>query len=166
MKIPIIIHDNKFELTDYWRIQIRKAVKDNGAPIRAEIQTLLPESRKMRAYVMGSLIPLLVYLDGNDYKDGDVCDWYFEHYKKEFTPCLLKVHGKIETFGKSSKGSKALGIFAEKLQDYLSEHYAIGYDSKVISPDFYKEWRDTFSMESTDTFIEYCEKLKLTRNNG
>lgn len=163
MKIPIIIHDNKFELTDYWRMQIRKAVKDNGAPIRAEIQTLLPESRKMRGYVMGSLIPLLVYLDGNEHKDSKTCDRYFEHYKEEFTPELLKINGKVHTFGASSKGSKALGRFAEKLQDYLSEHYAIGYDSKVISPDFYKEWRDTFSMESTDTFIEYCEKLKLIK---
>lgn len=163
MKIPTIIHDNKFELTDYWRIQIRKAVKDNGAPIRAEIQTLLPESRKMRGYVMGCLIPLLVYLDGNEYKDSKTCDRYFEHYKKEFTPELLKINGKIHTFGASSKGAKSLNVFAEKLQDYLSEHYSIGYDNKVISPDFYKEWRDNFSMESVDTFIEYCEKLKLIK---
>lgn len=163
MKIPVIIHENKFELTDYWRNQIKKAVKDNGAPIRAEIQTLLPESRKMRGYVMGSLIPLLVYLDGNEYKDSKTCDRYFEHYKKEFTPELLKIHGKVEAFGASSKGAKSLNVFAEKLQDYLSEHYAVGYDSKVINPDFYKEWKDTFSMDSTDTFIEYCEKLKLIR---
>lgn len=161
MIIPIIIHDNKFELTDYWRNKVRQAVKDNGSPIRAEIQTLLPESRGMRKYVMGSLIPLLVYLDGNDYRDTKTCDRYFEHYKKEFTPELLKINGKVETFGASSKGSKALGRFAEKLQDYLDEHYSISYSSKIISPDFYKEWRDTLSMESMETFIEYCVRLKL-----
>ncbi len=161
MKVPIIIHADKFEITEYWRTQIKKEVKDHEGPIRAEIQTLLPESRAMRGYVNGGLIPLLVYLDGNDYKKSDVCEFYFWHYKKEFTPEAIKVGGKIELKPKSSKGAKALKVFADKIQDYLDENHGIPYDSLVTNPEHYKNWRDTISMDSTDTYIEYCQKLKL-----
>jgi len=160
MKIPVILSEGRIEMSEYHKMQIRKALKDTSGPIRAEIQTLLPESRHMRAYVMGSLLPLLVYLDGNDYKDTKICEYYFEHYKTEMSPEAVKIAGKIHLFGKSTKGSKALKVFAEKLQDYLSEHHGIDYDSKVTNPDFYKEWRDTMSMDTTEDFLDYCKKLK------
>ena len=162
MRCPLIIHLDKFEVSDYARKQLRQAVKDNNAPIRAYIETLTPESRQQRKYLMGGLIPLLVYLDGNDYKDNKVCEYYFEHYKKEFSPEVLKIGGKVQTFGKSTKGSKALNSFIEKLQEYLNEQHGLEYDSKTISPDFYKEFRDTiYPFDRTyEDYIDYLIKTK------
>lgn len=165
MKIPIIIHLEKFELSEYWRSKVKQAVKDAGAPIRAEIHTLLPESRNQRKYVMGGLIPLLVYLDGNDYRDSETCDRYFETFKREFTPETMVINGKVEVFGKSSKGGKALQQFTEKLQEFLNDEYGIAYDSKAVNVDEYKKFRDeiySFSPEYED-WIDYCRKMKYIK---
>lgn len=141
-------------------MQLRKLVKDAGAPVRAEIHPLTPESRNQRKYLMGGLIPLIVYMDGNDYRDTETKERYFDFLKKEFTPELLKINGKIQTFGKSSKGSKALNNFIGKIQDFLNDEYGISYDNPAVNPATYNNWIDTISMDTTDNFIEYCVKMK------
>ena len=106
---------------------------------------------------MGGLLKLLVYLDGNDYRDSDVCEYYFEHYKKEFYPEVLTIKGKVEVFGKSTKGSAGLNRFIERLQEFLNENYGISYDNLSMSPDEYKKFRDEIYMFGKYTdFIEYC----------
>lgn len=161
MKIPIILHQSKIEMSDYWK----RKVHDDLIEIkktRAYIQTTQPESRKQRGYLMGSLIPLLAYLDGNDHKSSEITEWYFEFYKKELTPVALIVHGKAQLFGKSTKGSEALNHFIDKLQDYLDEQYGIKRDSQIVNPDEYKLFRDTiypFTNEYDD-FIDYAVKMK------
>lgn len=165
MKIPIVLRDGKIEMSEFHKGKVREALRDANGPIRAEIHTLLPESRKMRAYVMGGLIPLATYMDGHDHTDSEICGWYFEHFKKEFTPHAIKIDGKIQVFGKSSKGSNSLKVFAEKLQDHLAEQHGIEYSSKAVSPVEYKRFRDEiypFQMEYKD-YIDYCEKMKWIR---
>lgn len=109
---------------------------------------------------MGGLMKLAVFLDGQDYKDNEVCERYFEYYKTEFSPELLKIHGKIVTFGKSTKGSKAINNFITKLQDYIHEQHGIAYNNPAMNPEEYNKWRDELSMQSTEDFIEYCVKMK------
>jgi hypothetical protein len=164
-QIPVIIHIDKIEISEYWRKVLRQAVKDNGKPIRAIIDPLMPESRNQRRYLMGCLIPILVYLDGNDYKDTKTKEYYFEHYKKEFAPELIKINGKIQTFGKSTKGSKALNNFIEKVQEHLDEQYAIPYDSKATNPEEYKKFRDEIYpfQNEYDDWIDFCVQSKWIR---
>lgn len=141
---------------------MRQAVTDNKKPIPSQIQTLLPESRKMRGYVMGGLIPLIVYLDGNDYKDSKICDRYFEFLAEELSPEYLKINGKMRLFAKSTKGSVALGEFCEKLLQYLNEQYGIERDNPTVNSDEHKKFRDeiySFFPEYED-WIDYCVKLK------
>jgi hypothetical protein len=165
--IPVIIHRDRLEVSDYHKAKIRQAVTDNeGKPLRGGLELITPESRQQRKYLMGGLMPLLVYLDGNDYRDDETLEHYFEHYKAEFTPEVLKIDGKIQTFGKSTKGAKALRNFIDKLQDHLNENYGISYDNPAINPDKFVEWRDTISMSTTESYIEYCVKMKwLSQNN-
>ena len=158
--IPCLLTGDRIEISEYHTKLIRQAVKDQGGPIRAEINVLTPESRKARAYLMGGILPLAVYLDGQDYKDSETCERYFEYYKSEFYPVAVKIEGKIRLFGKSTKGSKALKQFTERLQDYLHEQHGISYDNKAMNPECYKEWRDTLSMSTTDDWITFCRAMK------
>jgi hypothetical protein len=161
MKFTCILHSNRFEIDEYWKGRIAFAVKANdGKPIRAIIETVTPESRQQRKYLHGCILPLLVYLDGQDYRNDEILDYYFQFLKTEFTPELLKINGKIQTFGKSTKGSKALRNFIDRLQDFLHDEYGISYDNKAISTDAYKEWRDTLAMNTNDDWISYCKSMK------
>lgn len=163
MKLHLIIKYDSFEISDYNRARLRQAVKDNGRPIRAYIETITPESRSQRKYVMGGLIPLLVYLDGGDYRDTETKEHYFEFLKKELCPTVLTIKGKSEVFGKSTKGSEALGEFCEKLQDYLHEQYGIAYDNKAMNPEEYKKFRDEIYPTELgyEDFVDYCVKMKF-----
>lgn len=160
MKIPCLLSD-KIELTDYWASKMRQLVKDAGSPVRGEIHVLTPESSNLRRYVFGCLIKLLIYMDGNDHKDAKVSEYYFENYKRELSPEVIKINGKVQVFGKSTKGSRALKSFAEKLQDVLHDEYGIRRDNKALSPDEYKKFAEeiySFSGDYED-FVDYAVKL-------
>lgn len=138
--IPLLIHADRLEITDYWSKVIRQAVTDAGGPIRGEIVPYTPESARMRRYVFGSLIKLIIFLDDGDYRDPKINDYYFEFLKTEFSPEVIKINGKIRTFGKSTKGSKALKGFAEKCLDFLHDQYGISRDNKALLPEEYKKF--------------------------
>ncbi len=109
---------------------------------------------------MGSLIPLIIYHDGQEYKDPEVQERYFQFLKAELAPVAMKVNGKIHIFGQSTKGSKALKAFADKLVDFLHEQYSVSYDCKAISPEEYKKWMDELSAFSNEDYLTYCERMK------
>ncbi len=158
--IQCILTGEQIQLSDYNSSLIKDKVRENGSPIRAHIVFSLPESRQARKYLMGGILPLAVYLDGQDYKDNEVLERYFEHYKREFYPVAVKIEGKIELFGQTTKGSKNLARFTERLQDYLHEQHGVSYDNKAMSSEAYKEWRDTMASFSNEDWIENCVKLK------
>lgn len=161
MKATAIIHLEGIEVSEFWKAKMRAAVKENGAPIRAYIETVLPESRKARGYLMGGLLPLWACLDGNDYRDSEILDHYFLVAKREFTPEAIKIHGKIELRGRSSKGSKALKNLTEKLIDMLVEEYGLSYDSEVLKTDNYKKFRDEiYNFGRWDCYLDYAKSLK------
>ena len=165
MRVPIILRDGKIEMSEFHKGKVRQALRDNNGPIRGYIETTMPESRRQRAYLMGCLIPLCVYFDGHDHTDGETLERYFEFLKTELAPEVMKVGGKIRTFGQSTKGSKRLNNFIEKLQEYLQEQYGLEYSSRAIVPDEYKRFRDEiypFQMEYKD-FLDYCEKMNWIR---
>ncbi len=159
MKIPIIIHESRFEIGEYHLKKIKEAVKDG--PVRAQIETIVPESRQQRKYLHGSLIPLWIALDGNDYKNQEINDFYFEQMKREFSPEAIKIHGKIQIRGKSSRGAKALNTLTEKLIDMMVEEYGLKYDSEVLKPANFEKFRDELYMTGTwDSYLDYAKEMK------
>lgn len=166
MKLPVILHDGRIEMSDFHKGKLRQAIRDNGGPIRAEIQTLMPESRKQRAYLHGALIPLWVKLDGNEYRESSLCDFYFELFKREKFPEAVKVNGKIEIMAKSSKGSNNLNKIVEMMIDFLVEDYGLYHHSDVLNPENYKRWRDElFSFGKWDHYLEYAEEMGWLKFN-
>jgi len=144
---------NQRKLNDY--------VTKNGE-CRGGLELYTPESKKLRGYVMGGLLPFAVYLDGGDYEDDDVCDFYFEEYKKEFTPEYQNFKGERKLKGASSKGRKALNNFAEKLLEYLEEQHGIEYGSKVTSTTEYKKFiEEIYPYElQYRNWLHYCKEMK------
>jgi hypothetical protein len=166
MRAQIVITEKSLEISEYWRKRLKQAVKDNGEPVRGYIETSMPESRKQRGYLMGGLIPLLVYLDGNDYKDGDLLEYYFEHYKKEFQPETILINKKVQIRGKSTKGREALNKFIERMHEYLDEQYGIDMSNKAINPEEYKTFRDKIYFSGKwDDFISYAVDMKWIKNH-
>lgn len=161
MQVQIILTDKSIEISEFNRKKLRQAVKDNGRPIKGYISTTMPESRKQRGYLMGGLIPLLVYLDGNDYKDKDMLDFYFQEYKKELQPEFVTINGTPRKRGKSTKGSESLNQFIEKLQEFLAEQYGIDHNCPAINPEEYKKFRDEIYFDSEyEDFISYAVDMK------
>lgn len=155
MKIPCVLSD-KIEVSEYHASKIRQAVKDNGSPIRAEIVTLMPESNQQRRYLMGSLIPLLVFLDGNDHRDSKTCERYFEFLKLEFYPEVLTIKKKVHVFAGSTKGSNRLNKFIERVQEYICDNYGLEFSNPVFNPSEYKKWTDELLTAGFETFISYA----------
>lgn len=162
MKFQCILHANRFEIDPYWKDRIASAVKANdGQPIKSWIETSLVESREKRRFLMGGLIPLWVCLDGNDYRDDELCERYFEDFKLEHFPEAVKIKGKIKLFGKSSKGHKMLNSMTDKIIDFLCENYGLKYESEVLNVENYKKWRDELSMSGRwEDYLAYCKELK------
>lgn len=158
--IPLLIHADRLEVSEYHSKLIKQSVTDSGGPIRATIVPHIIESPKQRRYLHGCLLPLWAYMDGNDYIDSETLERYFEDFKLEHFPETLKIHGKVKLFGKSSRGAKALNKVVEKLTDMLVEEYGLSYTSPVLITDNYKQWRDELASFSTESFIEYAERMK------
>lgn len=162
MKVPLIIHRKdtgiRFELTEYWQKRISQELTDQeNKPIKAYIETVLPESRNQRGY-FHALITLWVYLDGGDYRNSRICEVYFEEFKKEFFPEVVKVKGKIVVYGKTSKGN--LRKMTEKLLEMLDEEYGVSPTAEVIKPDNYKHFiEEIFSFSEYENYIEYSKSL-------
>lgn len=160
--IQVIIHYERIEISEDNRKLLKQAVRDNGAPLRAEISIITPESRKLRGYLHGGLIPVWIYSNGGDWRDSKLNEHYFDVAKYEFSPEAVKIDGKVHLVGKSSKGSKALKRLAEALYDHLIEDYAI--NPKVLDPAHYRQFSDEiYGFSDYEDYISYCIAIKLLK---
>jgi len=161
--IPLLIHKDKLELTEYWTKVAKQAVIDNeGRPVRAEINITIPESKKQRAFYYGAVLPLWAYLDGADFRKGEIIDQYHEIAKIEFNGEIVVSKGKEYRIGKSSRGELNKG-YLERVIDNLVDQYGIN-PMEVLNPETYKTFRDTIYQHTTiDDYITYlikCGKLR------
>ncbi len=159
--IQVILHGDRIEVGEYNSRLIKDKVTENGSPIRGHICFDLPESRQQRKFLHGALIPLWCYYDNNDYKDSEVLERYFDDFMLENFPEVLKIHGKVKTFGKSSKGSAMLNKVTERIIDMLVADYGLEYTSPALLPATFIEWRDELASFSNEHFLEYMERMKM-----
>lgn len=145
--------------SDYNKVRLLKDLKENkGARYKVIRET--PESREVRGFYHGAVIPLWVFLDGNDYRDSAICAHYHNEAKKEFNGDIIIRAGKKEKIGKSTKGKLNSG-YVDRVIDSLEEQYGIDR-SKVLDTELYKKWRDEiYPYGGADNFIQYMSEIGL-----
>ena len=124
-----------------------------GSPV--EISPILPESRKMRGWFEGGLVPYYAFLHGMNWKSRNDIEAARWDIKDEFYSETRIINGKRKRIPKSTKGRKAIREVTEKLLDYYAEN---GYISDATDPEKYKYWRDvvlTQDPTAPDNFIDW-----------
>lgn len=154
--------DGGLSFGEYYRRKLKECAKHNpGMPF--ELKCLLPESSKQRGFFEGAVIPLWVYLDGNDYKSSKVIEHYRDYSKREFNADILVISKKPIKVAGSTKGKLNQG-FLERVIGNLEDNYGID-SSVVLNPATYKYYKDEIYPLDTamkyDTFIDYMRDIKL-----
>lgn len=170
MKILGQIRNKKLVISDYNRKILRDFMqKEENDSAIVTIQDRLPESRNVRKYYHGAVLPLWAFLNGWDYHDSSVIEFLHETAKKEFNGEIVLLDGKEVKKGKSTRGlltqnDKQQSGFLERIITYLEENYAIDR-SKVLNPDHYNKFADEiYSVGEHEDYIDYLVKLGfLTR---
>lgn len=122
---------------------------------------LIPESRNMRGFYHGGVLSLWVYLDGADYKNGQVLEDYHEIAKQEFAFKIISTKRGIYKLPDTTKGK--LGDIIEKVIEYLEEQYGIDR-TKVLDPNEYKYWKDCIRPDGgPDHYIDYLRSADILK---
>ncbi len=146
--------------SEYNKARFRKDLMQHiGRKYRITLEDY--ESKEQRGFFEGAVIPLWVYLDGNDYKSSKIIKQYREEAKREFNPEILTIAGKVKKVPGSTKNK--LGII-EKVIDFMEEQYGIKREV-VLNTELYKKYRDEIRPFDTEykyeTFIDYMRELNL-----
>lgn len=160
MKLLARVTKGKLELGDYNKKVFHDwLAKNEGAKV--EINTILPESRNLRRWVEGGLIPLVTYFqDGMDYRSHEdnarVRDWL----KIEFCSSYVVINDTPHKVGQSTKGR--LKEFADAVLQWAEEQ---GYPTELLKPEDYRHWEDTiYSLGGPTHYLTYLESInKLSR---
>ena len=143
--------DGKLSMNEYTRNKFTKWLKENDG-VRLKITADTPESKSLRGYLEGALIPLIAfYQEGHDHRSVVDCQLIREWLRLEFNAKMTVVSGVARKVGKSTKGREELRAFVDKVVDWMEEQ---GYE--IPNPDEYKVWRDSIKPYSDiDNFIDY-----------
>lgn len=148
--------------SDYNRANFRKWLQNHDGA-RVEFHLVLPESRKLRGYFEGAIVPLFCfYQEGmNHLNQGDL-EKCREWLKIEYNGEIVVIKGKAHKMSKSTKG-RELAPFVERVLDGLGEQ---GYPVDVLIPDEYKKWRDTiFPYGGPENYIDYLLSIGKIRRS-
>lgn len=147
-------NNGKFSLgSEYNATRFREDLrKNNGSKYR--IQRITPESREMRGFFEGAVIPLACFYQENlDHRNNEHRIMMREWLKLEFCPETVEIGGKRHKVPKSTKGGKALRNITEKTIEWIEEQ---GGQTKVLNPNEYKHWRDAiFPYGGPDNYIDF-----------
>jgi hypothetical protein len=145
--------------SEYNRARFSERLKKGG---RGHIIFDLPESRRMRRFFEGAIVPLCTYFQDNlDYRSNEDCELMRESLIEDCLGCTVKIiNGKERRKRKSSKGRDNLKKLSEYAIDYLVENYDLDQEL-CLDPDKYKTWRDTiFPFGGPDNYIDYLISIK------
>lgn len=128
------------------------------------IQSRTPESRQVRGFYHGAILPLWCYLNGMDHRNSDNLAFMHEHAKREFNGDIIFIDGREIKRGRSTRGilgenDKQNSGYLERVIMYLEENYGIDR-SKVLNPEHYKHFKDeVYSVSEYEDYIAYLESL-------
>lgn len=151
-------NNGKFSLgTEYNAARFREDLrKNNGAKYR--IERITPESRDMRGFYEGGVIPLACfYQDNLDHRNNEHIKIMREWLKQEFNSEWFEVNGKAQRVSITTKGGKTLKKMIDKTSEWIEEQ---GGDVSVLNPKAYKDWRDSiFPFGGPDNYIDYLVSI-------
>lgn len=161
MKFLAYTENGKLKMSNYFSSKFDEEIKKDPKA-RWEIVKITPESKKLRRYYF-SILKLWCYLDGNDYKNGDLIDMYHDTAKIEFNGEMVRIGGKLRKVGKTTRNG-ALKAMIEPLISYLENNYGIDR-AEVLNPDEYKYFMDVvYSDGKHNDFIDYLIDLRKLEN--
>ena len=163
MKFTALAKKGGLEFGEYNRAKFKQWLIDNDGA-RLQITNLTPESKKMRRFFEGGVVPLITfYQEGLDYRLHEDNLKVREWLKSEFNGEAVIVDGKSHIIPKSTKGE--LKDFMERVMDWMSEN---GYQIELLKPDDYKKWEEeVYPYEGADNYIDYLisiGRLKKWKN--
>jgi hypothetical protein len=148
-----ISKDGGFNFGDHERVRFKQYLRDHPDAL-LKISPVLPESRKLRRFYHGAVLPLWAFLDGKDYRSADVLADLHEVAKLEFNGHLIEVGGKPFKIGKSTRDG-ALRGYVERVIEYLMESYGVD-PSQVLNPEQYKYFMQAVFMHGQyEDYISY-----------
>lgn len=163
-KFYAIAQGGKLNMNEYTKKMFIDFLRENE-DMRVEINSLTPESTRMRGFFEGGIVPFITYfqegMNHRDYKDNHkVREWL----KTEFNGDFVVLGGKSHKVTKSSKG--VLKVFVEKILDWAGEQ---GYPIELLNTDDYKKWKEevfpTGEIEDPDNYIDFLISIKKLRLN-
>ncbi len=164
-KFTAIAQGGKLNMNEYTKKMFIDFLRENE-DMRVEIQSISPESSKMRGYFEGAIVPFITFhqegMNHRDYKDlHKVREWL----KTEFNGDVINLGGKNHRVTKSTKN--VLKGFIESCMDWMVEQ---GYKTELLLPDEYKRWRDEIfpsgEITDPDNYIDFLVSIgKLKKQN-
>lgn len=154
--------EGRLEIGTFNRARFVEFLRENPNAL-VKVSTILPESSKQRRYLEGSIIPLVTYYqEGLDHRSSEDCAKVREWLKLEFNSEAVVVGGKRVVMAKSTKGSKELNAFMERVVDWLTENYDPPLEA--MDPDAYKLWRDTIMpFGGPDNYIDHLVETGILK---
>lgn len=158
MKFYAIAQNGRLNMNEYTKKAFIDFLRENE-DMRMEITSLLPESKNMRGWFEGGVVPFITYfqegMNHRDYKDiHKVREWL----KTEFNGDVVILGGKQHRVTKSTKN--LLKGFLERVIEWAEEQ---GYPTNLLNPDEYKRWRDeifpTGEIEDPDNYIDFLVSI-------
>jgi hypothetical protein len=169
MKILGKISKGKLEIGKYNRKLLNDFLKNpSNENIVISVESRTPESKNVRRFYHGAILPLWAYLNGWDYRKAERIEYLHNHAKMEFNGEIDMLEGKEIKVGMSTKGllienDKHNSGYLERIINYLEENYGIDRE-KVLNPEHYKKWADeVYSVGMCDDYIAYLRELKFLK---
>lgn len=158
--------DGKVDFSDFTKADLKEFLRING-PVRMALTAILPESKKLRGWVEGALIPLVTfYQEGMSHRSSADCERVREWLKLEFNGTIVEVNGKAVRVAQSTKGKRALAAFAERVLDWMTENYAP--PAEALDSEQYKVWRDTIYLipGGPDNYLDHLVERGILKANN
>jgi len=148
-----ISQDGGLNFGDHEKVRFKQYLRDHSDAL-LKISPVLPESRKLRRFYHGAVLPLWAFLDCKDYRSAEVLADLHEVAKVEFNGHIIEVGGKPFKIGKSTRDG-ALREYVERVIEYLVDSYGID-PSQVLDPDKYKYFVQAIFMHGQyEDYISY-----------
>lgn len=162
MKILGKARNGKLDIGEYNRRLLNDFLKDpeNDGTI-IEIKSRTPESRQLRCFLEGAVIPFVTYfqekMDHRNPKDVEKTrDWL----KQEFNSEMVTIGGKSRVVAGSTVGKAR--DFTEKILTWCEEQ---GYPTELLNTEEYKKWSEEIYpwSDGADNYLSYLEEIKRLR---
>lgn len=133
---------------------------------KLQIEEIVPESIKQRAFFEGAVIPLITYFqEGMSHRDSHDIKKVHNWIRDEFCPETFLLGKTLVTQGSTTYGKLEKEKVVERVMDWIADNY--GVDPYILlNSEEYKHWRDVIfphDFGGPDNYIDYLVKIHKLR---